>query len=109
MRLRKLRYTGQTTMNEQLWALLCGTIFLTAGVAILKNLDVLANFDQRSGAKLHAWFKTRLGNSVLNREIYAVGTPGGLRKSTIGLRVGGVICVAVGLVLVIGSLVSLLR
>ena len=80
--------------------LLFGTVFLTVGVFILQYLDAIARFDQSSGVKVHFWFKKKLGDSALNREIYSVGTPSGLRKSKIGLRGAGVFCIVVGLLFV---------
>jgi hypothetical protein len=87
-------------MSEQARNLAWGIIYLMAGAAILKNLDTLATFDQRSGVKLNSWFKRKLGDSFLNREIYSVGTPSGLWRSKIGLRIAGVICLLAGLFLV---------
>ncbi len=87
-------------MSEVARNLLSGTIFLSVGVLILQNLEAIARFDQSTGVKLHSWFKKKLGDSVLNREIYSVGTPSGLLKSRIGLRGAGVFCIVVGLLFI---------
>jgi hypothetical protein len=87
-------------MSEAASNLLAGTIFLSVGVLILQNLETIARFDQSNGVKLHSWFKKKLGDSVLNREIYSVGTPSGLRKSRIVLRSAGVFCLVGGLLFI---------
>ena len=96
-------------MSEAASNLLSGTIFLSVGVLILQNLEAIARLDQSSGVKLHSWFKKKLGDSVLNREIYAVGTPSGLRKSKIGLHGAGIFCIVVGLLFVSLGLVLYFR
>ena len=73
---------------------------------MLQNLDALARFDQRSGSRLNDWFKKKLGNSRLNRELWPVGTPSGFRSSKIGLGVAGAISLLFGAVLVCLSLRS---
>jgi len=93
-------------MSELLTNFLLGTLFLTAGALILQNLDALARFDQHSGSRLSDWFKKKLGNSGLNRELWSVGTPSGFRSSKVGLRVAGVIYLLFGAVLVCLSLRS---
>src|SRR5260370_33749015 len=79
-------------MSEVARNLLSGTIFLSVGVLILQNLEAIARFDQSTGVKLHSWFKKKLGDSVLNRKIYSVGTPSGLLKWRIELLGAGVFC-----------------
>jgi|ERR1700676_1212538 len=83
-------------MSDAAIELLSGTILLSVGVLILQNLETIARFDQSSGVKVHSWFKRKLGDSVLNREIYSVGAPSGFRKSRIGLRGAGVFSIVVG-------------
>jgi hypothetical protein len=91
-------------MKEALSDLVQGAIIIWAGIAILLNLESLANLDQRWGAKQNAWLKRLLGKSFLTRDIYSVGDPSGLRKSRIGVRIAGTILILGGLALVTISL-----
>ena len=78
------------------------TAFVIGGVLILQNLDALASFDQHSGVRLHSWFKRKLGaDSMLNREIYSVGTPSGLHRSKAVLRVCAIFSVIFGLAMIV--------
>jgi hypothetical protein len=84
--------------------------FLFVGVLILMNLDALTEFDQRSGLRMHSWFKRKLGpDSTWNREIYSVGTPSGHKKSRVGFTAVGVLCVLAGFILFSLVLMSYLR
>jgi hypothetical protein len=74
-------------------------IAILAGVSILLNLDFVMNFDQRWEVKVNAWLKKRLGNSLLTRDIYSIGTPSGLRKSRICLRIAAIVLILSGLAL----------
>jgi hypothetical protein len=86
-------------MSEQTTELVVATIFLIAGSSIFVNLDLLVKFDQRSGLRLHNWFRKRLGaNSIWNREIYSAETPSGYRKSKIGFCIAAVVCLISGMV-----------
>lgn len=91
-------------MTGLLIYLWCGILSLVSGVLILVNLDYIARFDQRSGVKLRSWFQRKLGDSILNRDLWAggiPGTPSGLRSSrncfrgmAIVFLVGGAVIVA---------------
>ena len=83
-------------MNEHLGSLLCGTFLLVSGTLIFFNLDSVARFDQHSGLRLKVWFQKQIGNSVLNRELWPVGTPAALRSSRIVLRIVGIFAVLAG-------------
>jgi hypothetical protein len=87
-------------MSENLSNFLWGTVWLAAGALLLNNLDAIVRFDQHSGSRQKAWFKKKLGNSVLNRELWSVGTPSGFRSSRIVFRVLGIIALTVGVALV---------
>jgi len=87
-------------MSENLSTFLWGTVWLTGGALLLANLDAIVRFDQHSGNKQSAWFKKKLGNSVLNHEFWSVGTPSGFRSSRIVFRVLGIIALAIGIALV---------
>jgi len=87
-------------MSEKLSVFLCGSLCLAAGALILQNLDTLVRFDQQSGIRLKAWFKRRVSNPTLNRELWSVGTPSGSRSSRIVFRVAGVILMLLGVALV---------
>ena len=89
-------------MSELIDRFALPTVFVIGGVLILQNLEALSSFDQRSGLKLHSWFKRRLGaDSVLNREIYSVGTQSGLRKSKAVLRGCAIFSVIFGLAMIV--------
>jgi hypothetical protein len=87
-------------MSEKLIVFLCGSLCLAVGALILQNIDALVRFDQQSGAKANAWFKKRVKNPVLNRELWPVGTPSSSRKSRIVFLVVGVILILLGVLLV---------
>lgn len=87
-------------MSENLSNFLWGTVYLAAGTLLLNNLDAIVRFDQHSGTSRKAWFKKTLGNSVLSREFWFVGTPSGVRRARIAFRVLGIIALAVGVALV---------
>ena len=91
-------------MSEPLGQFLHGIFWIAVGAIVLQNLDALVRFDQRSGIKLKAWFKGRLGNSTLNRELWSVGTPSGFRSSRIAFRIVGALSILGGTVLVVLSL-----
>jgi hypothetical protein len=74
-----------------------GIINILAGAAVLRNLDSVANFDQRCGVRFNAWLKERFGNSRVTRDIYSAGNPRGLRKSRIVFRGIGVVLILYGL------------
>jgi hypothetical protein len=84
-------------MTGALSDLVEGAIAIFAGIAILLNLDFVADFDQCWEAKVNAWLKRLLGNSFLTRNIYPVGTPNGLRKSRIFLRIAAIVLILSGL------------
>ena len=97
-------------MSDRTTELVMATLFLLTGAAIFLNMDALARFDQRSGMKTHDWFKKRLGaGSAWNQEIYSVGTPGGLRKSKLGIGFAGAACLTAGVVILGFWLVRYLR
>ncbi len=83
-------------MSEHLSNLLCGTFLLALGTLILFNLEAVARLDQHSGIRLKSWFQKQLGKSVLNRELWPVGTPGAFRSSRIVLRIVGIFSVLAG-------------
>ncbi|MGB7614861.1 MAG: hypothetical protein WBL56_20065, partial [Candidatus Acidiferrum sp.] len=87
-------------MNEKLSIFFCGSLCLAAGALILQNIEALVQFDQQSGTKLNAWFKKRVKNPALNRELWSVGTESGSRNSRIVFRVVGVILILLGVALV---------
>ena len=86
-------------MGEHLSDFLWGTLCVLAGLLILLNTDSLALFDQQSGIRSKAWFREKMGNSVLNRDLWTPGTPSGLRRSKAGFRIVGVIFLLAGTVL----------
>jgi hypothetical protein len=75
---------------------LSGTLFLVAGALLLVNLDRIVEFDQNSGVRLKHFFRRKLGDSPLNREVWSVGTLSGFRSSRIAIRIVGVVLVIVG-------------
>jgi hypothetical protein len=79
--------------------LVFGTLCLAAGALTLRTSDALARFDQKAGVRLKYWFRKKLGDSALNRELWSVGTTTGLRSSTIGIRVARTIFLVVGMLL----------
>jgi hypothetical protein len=83
-------------MSEHLGILLCGAFLLALGTLILFNLDAVARLDQHSGVSLKLWFQKHLGPSVLNRELWPVGTPGAFRSSKIVLRIAAIFSVLAG-------------
>ena len=87
-------------MSEILSKFLRGTLYLAIGTLVLRNLDAIVGFDQHSGVRLKSWFNRKLGKSVLNRELWSVGTPSGFRTSRIVLQIAGVIALLMGLLLV---------
>jgi hypothetical protein len=74
-----------------------GTLYLVAGALLLTYLDKIVEFDQNSGIKLKAFFRRKLGDSSLNRELWSAGTPSGYRASRIAFRIAGVVFVVVGI------------
>jgi hypothetical protein len=76
---------------------LFGTLYLVAGAFLLTYLDKIVEFDQNSGIKLKAFFRRKLGDSPLNRELWSVGSPSGFRASRIAFRLVGVILLIVGI------------
>jgi len=60
-------------MSENLGNFIWGTIFLVVGTILLWCLDAVVRLDQNSGLRLESWFQKKLGNSVLNRELWSVG------------------------------------
>jgi hypothetical protein len=84
-------------MNRVLAFMAFGIINILAGAAVLRNLDSVANFDQRCGVRFNAWLKERFGNSRVTRDIYSAGNPRGLRKSRIVFRGIGVVLILYGL------------
>jgi hypothetical protein len=73
--------------SSNLAVLLIAITCLLAGILLLVNLEMFARFDQASGLRAHQWFRKVLGsNSVLNRELYSVGTPSGFKRSLKVLR-----------------------
>jgi len=87
-------------MSERLGNFLWGAIFLVAGSITLLYLDAIVRLDQNSGIRLKSWFQKKLGKSVLNRELWSVGTPSGFRSSRIAFQVSGVVFLVVRAVLV---------
>jgi hypothetical protein len=87
-------------MIEKLIVFSCGSLCLAAGALILQNVEVFVRFDQRSGTRVNAWFKKRVKNPGLNRELWPVGTESGSRSSRIVFRIAGVILILLGIVLV---------
>jgi len=90
-------------MSKCLSHLFLGIVSVVLGALILVNLDTIVRFDQRSGMKLRSWFRKKLGNSVLNRELWTVGTPGtpsGLRSSRVSFKVVAIVLLVVGAVIV---------
>jgi hypothetical protein len=90
-------------MSRDLIDLSLGIISLVSGALILLNLDSIAQFNQRSGVKLRSWFQRKLGDSILNRELWASGTPGtpsGFRSSRICFQVVAIAFLAGGAVIV---------
>ena len=81
-----------------------------AGILLFVNLNRLARFDQATGLRVHHWFRKKLGsNSVLNRELYSVGTPSGLNKSLKALRFAAIFLIGTGFLWFTVWLVSYLR
>ena len=74
-----------------------GTLYLVAGALLLTYLDKIVEFDRNSGIRLKAFFRRKLGNSSLNRELWSVGTPSGSRTSRIAFRLVAVVLVVVGI------------
>jgi len=74
-----------------------GTVYLIAGALLLTYLDKIVEFDQSSGIKLKGFFRRKMGDSSLNRELWSVGTPSGYRASRIAIRLAGVVLVVVGI------------
>jgi hypothetical protein len=87
-------------MSENLSNFLWGTVCLVAGALILHNLDSVVRFDQVSGTRLKGWFNKQLGKSVLNRELWSVGTPNGFRSSRIVFRVVAIVAILFGVLLI---------
>ncbi len=91
-----------TAISEVTDRLALPTAFVIAGVLILQNLDAMVKLDQRFGVRLHSWFKRKLGaGSFLNHEIYSVGTPSGLHRSRVTLRVCAIFSVIFGLAMML--------
>jgi hypothetical protein len=67
-----------------------GTLYLVAGALLLTYLDKIVEFDQKSGIKLKTFFRRKLGDSFLNRELWSVGTPSSYRTSRIVFHLAGV-------------------
>src|SRR5437868_2675152 len=64
------------------------TLFLVVGGIVLTNLDAVTDFDQRSGLKMHFWFKKKLrANSILNHGVYSVVTQLRLAPLRLGLLI----------------------
>ena len=87
-------------MNRFLVFVAFGIVNTLAGVALLLNLNSVANFDQRCGVRFNAWLKERFGYSRINRNIYSAGNPSGQRKSRIVFRVIGVVLILYGVAVV---------
>jgi hypothetical protein len=83
---------------------------LLAGILLFVNIDSLARFDQATGLRVHHWFRKKLGSdSVLNRELYSVGTPSGLKKSLKTLRFAAIFLIGTGFLWFAVWLASYLR
>jgi hypothetical protein len=76
---------------------LIGTLHLVAGALLLIYLDEVVEFEQQFGIKLKAFFRRRLGNSLLNYELWRVGVSSGFRASRIGFRLVCLIFLFLGL------------
>jgi hypothetical protein len=94
--------------NDFISPLAWGVVCAAAGVTLLVKLEAAARLDQHCGIKWNSWLKSKLGDSFLTRDLYSVGTPGGLRKSKIGLGVAGVMLLLLGLAVVTFSVWDLL-
>ena len=77
---------------------LFGTLCVVAGAFLLTYLDKVVEFDQNSGIKVKTFFRRKLGNSSLNRELWSVGTPSASRASRIAFRLAGATLLLVGVV-----------
>ncbi len=97
-------------MSAQLTDASIAAAFLLVGVLILMNRDVLTEFDQRSGVRMHSWFKRKLGpDSMWNREIYSVGTMTGHKRSKVAFTIVGVLCLSTGFISFVLALTRYLR
>jgi len=97
-------------MTEQAVDIGIATLFLIVGAIILTNLEALTHLDQSSGLKIHSWFKKKLGaESILNREVYSVGTPSGHKRSKVGFATVGILCLLAGFVALGLSLIRYIR
>ena len=75
-----------------------GTLCVVAGAFLLTYLDKVVEFDQSSGIKLKAFFRRKLGDSSLNRELWSGETPTASRASRIAFRLVGAILLLSGVV-----------
>lgn len=84
-------------MNEPLSDFLQGTVWLAAGITLLKYRDEMARFEQRSGG-VGGWIKKKLGDSFLTRDLWPV-RKWSYRQSKICTCIFGVIMVLGGVVM----------
>jgi hypothetical protein len=77
--------------------LIWAAVSLIAGTLFLLNVDRIARFDQDCGTKLKAWRHRKFGNSVLNRELWPVGTPQGHASSRLVVCIAGVVLLLTGI------------
>jgi len=87
-------------MSETLGNLVWGGLFVATGAVILHNLEAIVDFDQNSGVRAKAWFNKRLGKSVLNYELWSVGTKSGFRSSRIVFRMAALLFILYGTILI---------
>jgi len=87
-------------MNDTVSSVIQGGVAILAGIAMLLNLDWVANSSQRCSIKFNAWVKKRLGNSILTRDIWPLGNESGDRSARICCSLAGVSLILCGLGLV---------
>jgi hypothetical protein len=87
-------------MSENLGNLLWGCLSVAAGAVMLHYLDAVVRFDQNSGMRMKALFNKRLGKSVLNLELWSVGTETGFRSSKVVFRIVAYLAILFGMVLI---------
>jgi len=73
-------------LNDDLW----GTIGLIAGVIVLQNQDALLRLDKTFWIGQRGWFHKQLGDTFLNRSLWATENPIPSRLGKIMLRIVGV-------------------
>ena len=83
-------------MTAQQSDFLYGTLFLIAGVLLLTYLEKIVELDQKSEILTRAFFRKKLGNSILNRDLWSIETQAAVRASRIALRCAAVVLLLTG-------------